>query len=228
VIRDRRRPEGEGEQGGDERNDETDLGGAQIECLVRNSGANVVMKHRGDEAQHVHSGEHDREGADDRPAPADREDPVQDEELGGEGARPGHGERHHPGRDQQGGEHWAPARQSAEEDELSSRRAPLDRPREEEQSGRDEPVVDHLQDRAVQPGVVRCEEADHDQAHLREARVRDDAAYVRRTKRDERSVHEPDRGERQNDRAEVGDHSGKRRERDREDAVRGRLRDDAG
>ena len=55
---------------------------------------------------------------------------------------------------------------------LTRRRPPLDPAREQEERRRDQPVVDHLQHRAVQPEVVDREEAERDQPHLREAASR--------------------------------------------------------
>ncbi len=86
-----------------------------------------------------------------------------------------------------------PARHAAEQRELAGRGAPLDHPGEQEHRHRDQPVVDHLQHGAVEAEVVGGEEAEGDQAHLRERRVGDDAADVGRAEGEQRAVDEPDR-----------------------------------
>ena len=86
---------------------------------------------------------------------------------------------------------------------LPGRRPPLDDAREQEQHRRDQAVVDHLEHRAVDAEVVRREEAERDQPHLRERRVGDHAADVRRAEGQERPVDEPDRREHEDRRPEV-------------------------
>jgi hypothetical protein len=101
-------------------------------------------------------------------------------------------------------------------------------PGEQEERGGDEPVVDHLQQAAVDTRIVDGEEADDDEAHLREARVGDDAAEVRRAEREEGAVHETDRRQGEHDVSPVRDRLGEVRDDDAQKAVRRGLRDDAG
>ena len=110
---------------------------------------------------------------------------------------------------------------------LARRRAPLDRAGEQEQHRRDQPVVDHLQHGAVDPEVVRREQPERDQAHLRQRRVRDHAADVRRAEGEQRAVDEPDRGEHEDRRPEVVHADREQREADPQEAERRRLRDHA-
>jgi hypothetical protein len=185
------------------------------------------VEHCGDEPQHVHRCKHDRDRADDGPAPALLEDAGEDQELTRERGR----ERHRQGDDARRHQHRRQERTSprhpAEPPELARERTPLDHPREQEQRRRDQAVVDHLQDGAVEAEVVGGEQAECDQAHLRERRVGDHAAQVGRAKREQRPVDEPDRRERQDRHAEVARRAGELRDRDPEEAVGRRLRDDA-
>src|SRR5258708_4159364 len=61
----------------------------------------TVAQHGRDPAQRVHRGEHHRRGSDRRVAPALPEDAGEDQELTGEVRRAGHGEREHPGHEEQ-------------------------------------------------------------------------------------------------------------------------------
>src|SRR3989442_304433 len=83
--------------------------------------------------------------AGDRPAPALLERAGEDQELTGEHRRQRHGEVDDPGGHEHGRERGPPARHAAEQGELARRRAPLDHPREQEERGRDQAVVHHLQ-----------------------------------------------------------------------------------
>ena len=121
-----------------------------------------------------------------------------------------------------------PPRHPAQPGELAGRRAALDRSREEEERRRDQPVVDHLEQRARVAGGVRREDPDQDQVHLREARVRDHAAHIGRAEGEERGVDEPDRGEDEQRRAPVLGGAGVERDGDGQEAVRAGLRDHAG
>ena len=138
-----------------------------------------------------------------------------------------HRERDHAGRHHERRERGPPARHAAEPRELAGRRAPLDHPGEQEQRRRDQPVVDHLQHGAVEAEVVEGEEAEHDQPHLRERRVGDDAAEVGRAEREQRPVDEPDRRQREQHVAPVVRGRRELRDRDAQEAVEARLGDDA-
>ena len=187
----------------------------------------LLVQHRRDQPQHVHRREHDRDRADHRVAPALLEDAREDRELARERRRARHRERDHAGRHQHGRQRRPPARHAAEQVELARRRAPLDRAGEQEQRRRDQPVVDHLEHGAVEPEVVRREQAERDQAELRQRRVRDHAADVRRAEREQRPVDEPDRGQHEDRRPEVVHADREQREADPQEAERGRLRDHA-
>jgi hypothetical protein len=179
-----------------------------------------------DQSQHVHRSEHDRGHADDRPGPAAVEDACEDQELSGERRRAGNGERDDPCRHQQRRERRAALRHPAEQRELAGRRAALDDPREEEHRTRDEGVGDRLEDRPGGARLVPREEAEGDEAHLRERRVGEDAAQVGRAERDERAVDEADRGEHEDGRPPVLDGLRELLDRDPQEPVHGRLRDD--
>jgi hypothetical protein len=181
----------------------------------------------GDQPQHVHGREHDRGGADDRPAPALLEDAREDQELTGEARRERDRERDDPGRHQHRRERRSPARHPPEQHELAGRSAALDHPREQEERGRDEAVVHHLQHGAVEAEVVRGEEAVADQAQLRERRVRDDAADVRRPKREQRAVHQAGGRKHEYHRPEVISRLRELADRDAQESVRRDLRDHA-
>ena len=112
--------------------------------------------------------------------------------------------------------------------EAACARSPFDEAGEHEQRRRQQAVVHHLQEGAVPAGDVRREEAEGDQPELREARVRDHAADVRRTEGEQRAVDETDRGQRQDRHPQVGCRAGEQDDGDVEEAVRGGLRDDAG
>ena len=173
VAADRVRPGREHEQDQDERHDDRELAGAQVERRVVDGRPDVLVEHGRDQPQHVHRGEHDRDRADDRPAPALLEDAREDQELAGEVRRQRHGERHHADRHQDRRERRPAAGHAAEARELARRGAPLDHPGEQEHAHREQPVVDHLQHRAVQAEAVEGEEAEADQPHLGERGVRD-------------------------------------------------------
>ena len=87
-------------------------------------------------------------------------------------------------------------------------------------------MVDHLQHGARQAEAVDGEQAERDQAHLREARVGDHAAQVGRAEGEQRAVDQPAGREHEDRRAEVRDRPRELREHDPQEAVRGRLRDD--
>ena len=89
-------------------------------------------------------------------------------------------------------------------------------------------MVDHLQHGAVGAEAVGREELVRDQPHLRERRVSDDAAHVGGAEREQRAVHEPDRGEHEDRHPEVVRRSRELADRDPEEAVGSHLRDHAG
>ena len=178
-------------------------------------------------AQHVHRSEHDPGGAGDGPAPRDAVHAGEDQELARKGDRAGHRERDDPGRHQQRRQHGTPARHPAEAGEGARAGSHLDHPREQEQRRRDEPVRDGLEDRAVDPELVQREEADRDEAHLRHRRVGRHAADVGRAEREQRGIDQPDRREGEDRRLELVDGLRELRDHDPEQAVDGRLGDDA-
>ena len=225
---DRRRPDREPEQERDERHDDPELRRPQVERRVADRRAARPVQHGRDQPQHVHRGEHDRARADGRVAPALLEDAGEDRELAGERRRAGHGERDDPGRHQQRGERRSALRHPAEQGEVAGRGAPLDHPGEQEHRRRDQAVVDRLQDRAVEAEVVEGEDPERDQAHLRHRRVGQHSAQVGRTEREQRAVDEPDRREDEDRHGEVVGGLGELRDRDPDEAVDGRLRDDPG
>jgi hypothetical protein len=184
------------------------------------------VQHGGDQPQHVHRREHHRGRAHDRVAPAGAEDTGQDRELPGEGRRPRHRERDHARGHQHRRQSRSASGHPAQRAELTGRRAPLDRACEEEERRGDETVVDHLEHRPVQAEVVDREEAERDQAHLREARVGDHAAQVGRAEGDERAVDEAAGGEHEDRRAQVCGRPGELRDRDAQETVGGDLGDD--
>ena len=194
-VRPRRQPD----QAQHERHDDRQLADAQVERRVRDGRADVLVEDARDHAQHVHRGEHDRDHADDRPAPALLEDAGEDQELAGERRRERHGERDHADGHQQRRERRAAASHAAEPGELAGRRAPLDHAGQQEERGREEAVVDDLQDGAVEAEVVVREQAERDQAGLGERRVGHDAAHVGRAEGQQRAVDERDRGQREQD-----------------------------
>jgi hypothetical protein len=228
VPADRVRPRRQRDEQRHERHDDPELGASQVERRLGDGGPRLLVEHGGDQPQHVHGGEHDRDRSDDRPAPGLLEDAREDQELAREVRRQRDRERDYPRRHQHRRERRPPSRHAAEERELTRRGAPLDHAGEQEQRRRDEAVVDHLQDGAARAEAVRGEEAVRDQAHLRERRVRHDAAHVRRTEREQRTVDEPDRGEHEDRDAEVVGRPRELLDRNAEEAVRGDLRDDAG
>ena len=212
--------------GGDERHDNRQLGRPQIERGLRDGRADVAVQDARDQPQHVHRREHDRGRADDAVDPVLLEHAREHEELTGERAGPRNRERDHACRHQQGRERGPSACHPAEEQELAGRRAPLDRAGEKEQRRRDQPVVDHLEHRAVEAEIVRREEPERDQSHLRERRVRDHAADVGGAEREQRAVDQPDGREDQQRRPKVLRRPWKLRDRDAQEAVGRSLRHD--
>ena len=133
-----------------------------------------------------------------------------------------------PDRHQHRRQRRPPARHAAELRELArSAGPPLDRAGEQEQDGRDQPVVDHLENGAVDSEVVGREQAERDQTELGHRRVRDHAADVGRTEGEQRAVDEPDRREHEDRRAEVVHGRREEREADPQEPEHGRLRDHA-
>ena len=227
MAADRRRPERERDQAADERHDDAELGRPEVEGGVGHGAAGLAVEHGRDQAQRVHRREHHRERAERAVGPALLEDAREHEELTREVGRERHREREHPVGDQHGREQRPPARHPAEPVELTGRRAPLHHRGEQEQRRRDEPVVDRLEDRAVEAEVVRREEAERDQPHLGEARVGDHPAHVGRAEGEQRAVEEPDRRQHEDRHAEVVHRLRELRDHDPQEPVDRRLRDDA-
>jgi hypothetical protein len=224
-VGDRSRPRGQEQEDPDERHEDRQLARAQVECALVHRRPRLLVQHRGDHPQHVHRRQHDRDRTDDRIEPALLEDPGQDRELACERRRAGDRERDHPGCDQQCRQRRPSARKAAEQVEIARGRAPLDATGEEEQRCGNQPVVDHLQHRAVDPEVVGREQAEGDESELRHRGVGDHAADVGRAERQQRPVDEPDRGKHEDRRPEVLHADREQREADPQEAERSRLRD---
>ena len=227
-ARDQVRPCRQPDQAEHERHDDRELTEAQVERRVGHRRAGVLVEHARDHPQHVHRGEHDCERADHRPAPALLEDAGQDQELAGERRRERHGEGDHADGHEQRRECRAAACHTAEPGELARRRAPLDHPREQEERGGEEPVVDDLQHGAVEAEAVVREQAERDQSGLRERRVGHDPTHVGRAEGQQRPVDERDRGQREQDVPPVVRRHGEMRDRDEQQPVQTRLPDHAG
>src|SRR4030095_7053121 len=96
-----------------------------------------------------------------------------------------------------------PAVSTAGAQKSAGRRPPLDRPGHEEERRREKTVVDHLQNGSRAAEIVQREETDRDEAHLCEARIRDDASDIRRPEGDQGAVDEAHRGEREDEWSEI-------------------------
>ena len=121
----------------DEREDEPELTGSQVERLLPHGGPRLLVEDRRDQPQRVHRGEHDPERHDRRVAPALVVDAGHDQELAGERRRARHRERDHPGESARPSR--APGRPRAMPPsacELARPAAPLDHPDEQEHARR--------------------------------------------------------------------------------------------
>ena len=181
-----------------------ELAGAQVERGVAHRRPDLAVQHGRDQPQHVHRREHDRDRADDGPAPALLEDAGQDQELAGEVRRERHRERDHADRHQHGRERRPPAGHPAEaatSSPVAVRRSTIPASRNIDIEIR--PWLTICSTEPSKPRSFVGEDAERDQPHLRERRVRDDAADVGRAEGEQRAVDEPDRREREDQVAEV-------------------------
>ena len=185
------------------------------------------MEDRRDEPQRVERGEDDRPGPDRRVPPAVGEHAGEDRELAGEVRGPGHGEREHAERHDEGRHDRAPLCHPTEVGEAPRPGARLDHRGEQEEPGGDKAVADRVQHRPVETEVGDGEDAEHDEAHLAHRRVRDDAADVGLAEREHGAVDERRGGEDEHDLAKVLDGLREVRQHDPDEPEDRGLRDDA-
>ena len=121
-------------------------------------------------------------------------------------------------------EHGPAAGEAAEQPEVAGADRALHPAREQEEGRGEQGVVDHREGRAGRALVVEHEDAQHDQAHLADRRVRDHAARVGLPEGQVRAVQEAGRGERDQRPAPVGRGAGEDRQHDRDQGVRAGLR----
>jgi hypothetical protein len=87
-------------------------------------------------------------------------------------------------------------------------------PHEQEEGARGEPVVDALKNRAGGRERRQCRNSEHDEAEMRDRRVRDEPLHVRLGEGDHRSVHDADDRKRAEPRREPERRLGKERQRE--------------
>ncbi|ABA50247.1 hypothetical protein BURPS1710b_1447 [Burkholderia pseudomallei 1710b] len=98
----------------------------------------------------------------------------------------------------------------------------------QEHRARHETVRDHLNDRAFDAQLVEDEEAERDEAHVRDRRIRDEFLHVRLHHRDEADVDHRDQRQRDHDGREEVARVRRDRQREAQETVRAELQHDRG
>jgi hypothetical protein len=137
--------------------------------------------HRADvRAQHVDRGEHDAAEGDAREDDLRPEDAEQDVELADEVRAPGDGEGPHRDDEEQRGQHRRAEGDAAHvADVLAAAGARGEQHHDEQERRHDEAVVDHLDERALGALGAQREDAERDEAELRDRRVARDPPHLR-------------------------------------------------
>uniref|UniRef100_A0A0N5A6U6 LigA n=1 Tax=Parastrongyloides trichosuri TaxID=131310 RepID=A0A0N5A6U6_PARTI len=144
-----------------------------------------------------------------------------DEARGARQADVGHGEHQEDGRIPR-----HPRRQAAVEGDLTRMHPVIDHADAQEERARDQAVAQHLEDGALHPSVVAGEDAQGDEAHVRDRRIGDQLLHVGLTEGDQRRVDDGDHRQGEHQRREHLRRQREHRDVEQDEAVAAHLQQD--